>query len=180
MTQLQIEQMRLKDSRSPSNVEVAELTSLKSATMGTKPTTAAVLLRQALLTKKGSLPTPVKSAFTRLPGTTSPASQPAVSSEELQRRKRFCIFLKVLSNYLSRTDKDKCKAVQQLVRHCTKMNRKGDDEKFSDLTGALQTRLRKLIGELLWVQCNILVDHYIRSRTNKTTTTTNNNNNTSA
>lgn len=92
-----------------------------------------------------------------------PSSSVTITTEELQNRKRFCVFLKILSSYLERTDKATHQQVKQLVRHCTRMNRERDI-KYLDLTRALQVRLRALVGERLWSQCHAVADYHLVSR----------------
>eukprot|EP00541_Cyclophora_tenuis_P015608 CAMPEP_0116560146 /NCGR_PEP_ID=MMETSP0397-20121206/10811_1 /TAXON_ID=216820 /ORGANISM="Cyclophora tenuis, Strain ECT3854" /LENGTH=154 /DNA_ID=CAMNT_0004086037 /DNA_START=42 /DNA_END=506 /DNA_ORIENTATION=- len=118
-------------------------------------------LKESLTTSLAAvkLPAPTKA--------TTPASTICVTREELQSRKRFCVFLKILSSYLERTDSEMHQRVKQLVRHCTRMNRERDI-KYLDLTKALQVRLQSLIGEKLWCQCHAVADFHLLSRQTST------------
>mmetsp|Transcript_9282 Transcript_9282/g.15551 ORF Transcript_9282/g.15551 Transcript_9282/m.15551 type:complete len:159 (-) Transcript_9282:444-920(-) len=121
-------------------------------------------LKESLTTSLAAvkLPAPTKATT---PASTICASH--VTREELQSRKRFCVFLKILSSYLERTDSEMHQRVKQLVRHCTRMNRERDI-KYLDLTKALQVRLQSLIGEKLWCQCHAVADFHLLSRQTST------------
>jgi len=92
----------------------------------------------------------------------SPKQVEPLSSEELHRRKNFCIFLKILSHTLSKTDPLMKQKVKELVRVCTKKNREGDVN-FEKLMESVQYRLRHLLGERQWQQFQIYTDHVLAS-----------------
>jgi hypothetical protein len=93
----------------------------------------------------------------------SPSPSELRTCEELQRRKHFCIFLKILSHNLSKTNPSMKQKVKELVRLCTKKNREGD-AMFEDLMECVQQRLLQLVGERQWKQCLMYTECYLLSQ----------------
>ena len=95
-----------------------------------------------------------------------PAHVEPLTCDELRRRKHFCIFLKILSHHLSKTNPSMKQQVKDLVRLCTKKNREGDI-KFENLMESVQQRLRQLVGERPWKHCQIYTECYLLSQIGK-------------
>ena len=93
----------------------------------------------------------------------SPSPSEIRRCQELQRRKHFCIFLKILSHNLSKTNPSMKQKVKELVRLCTKKNREGD-AMFADLMECVQERLLQLVGQRQWRQCLVYTECYLLSR----------------
>mmetsp|Transcript_30962 Transcript_30962/g.45915 ORF Transcript_30962/g.45915 Transcript_30962/m.45915 type:complete len:168 (-) Transcript_30962:55-558(-) len=94
---------------------------------------------------------------------TSPIIRAApITRDELQRRKHFCIFLKILSHDLAKSNPLLHQKVKELVRYCTRKNR-SKDPKFHNLLDSLMLRLRELVGEKQWQQCHLYTECYLLS-----------------
>ena len=85
-----------------------------------------------------------------------------ITREELLRRKHFCIFLKILTDHLTKTDPSMRRQVKILVRECTRKNREGD-LKYVNLTEALQVLLRLQVREKTWQHCETLTECFLAS-----------------
>ena len=95
-----------------------------------------------------------------------PAHLEPLTSEELRRRKHFCIFLKILSHHLTKTNPSMKQQVKDLVRLCTKKNREGDI-KFENLMESVQQRLRQLVGIQSWKHYQTCTECYLLSQIGK-------------
>lgn len=114
---------------------------------------------------------PQQSTFAKacpIPRSISPCNVSSITTQDIQDRKEFAIFLKILVNHLSQTDTAMRLKAKQLVRYCTKKNRDGD-VKYSDLVAALSLRLRFLVGEQNWRHCQLLKNCVILASTSKST-----------
>ena len=85
-----------------------------------------------------------------------------ITSDELLRRKHFCIFLLILTNHLDKTDQLMRRKVKALVRACTRKHREGD-HLFTNLTEVLKVVLQSLVGDKTWQHCQAKAECFINS-----------------
>lgn len=85
-------------------------------------------------------------------------------SRHLNEREELLAFVKILFRFL-KTDQDESRLHQAkaIVSECTRRNRSGDAD-FVHLKRAVESRLRRTVGELYWVRAKEYLNSYIQRR----------------
>ena len=89
-------------------------------------------------------------------------SQSARRPRRLTEREHFLIFVKILFKCIDQTGDPRLRPrAKATVTECTQRNRMGDAN-YHPLQEALETRLRKTVGELHWARAKLCFDQYCR------------------
>lgn len=78
----------------------------------------------------------------------------------LTKRETFLVLVKILVKYLEYQKLTQLRMdVKELIMECTRRNRMGDPE-FMPLQAAVESRLRWLVGDLLWFRAMLYFESY--------------------
>jgi len=100
------------------------------------------------------------------PGSPAPSvasTQWSTSSATATRaqRTRFLVFMKILFKVLDQAQEHEIlDRAKQIVAECTRRNRSGDPS-YVPLMDAVETRLRRYIGESYWRKASMLLRHFV-------------------
>ena len=82
------------------------------------------------------------------------------TSFEVQQKKRFLLFIKILFKSLGREETETRDVAKSIVSDCTRRNRLGDPQ-YSPLMDAIDRRLRGHVGEVHWRRAHMYMQHYM-------------------
>lgn len=95
---------------------------------------------------------------------TRPRLPRAASSDEVMKRKRFLVFMKVLLKCLKRSsDLSLHTQAKAIIADCTQRNRCRDPD-FCPLPESVEQRLRPIVGEAQWNRAAACLDLYLEKR----------------
>ena len=83
------------------------------------------------------------------------------SSLEVQQKKRFLIFIKILFKALDQCEPEIKERAKAVVSDCTRRNRLGDPD-YMPLMDAVDRRLRGQVGEVHWRRAHMYMQHYMK------------------
>ena len=86
-------------------------------------------------------------------------NQPTTSFE-VQQKKRFLLFIKILFKSLGREETETREVAKTIVADCTRRNRLGDPQ-YVPLMDAIDRRLRRHVGEVHWRRAHMYMQHYM-------------------
>lgn len=79
---------------------------------------------------------------------------------EARQRERFLIFIKILFKSLDEREPHLHARAKRIVAECTRRNRLGEPD-FDPLMGAIEQRLRHMVGETHWMRATAYLRHYM-------------------
>jgi hypothetical protein len=82
------------------------------------------------------------------------------TSFEVQQKKRFLLFIKILFKSLDNEETETKDAAKTIVADCTRRNRLGDPQ-YVPLMDAIDRRLRGHVGEVHWRRAHMYMQHYM-------------------
>ncbi|KAG7368924.1 hypothetical protein IV203_031667 [Nitzschia inconspicua] len=89
---------------------------------------------------------------------------PYTDSPVTQERENFLIFIKILFKILDDAEEPHTKRkAKQIVLECRRKNQQGDPL-YHPLMDAVESRLRRFVGEASWRRAHLYLNHYISTR----------------
>jgi hypothetical protein len=87
-----------------------------------------------------------------------------------QERENFLLFVKILFKILDEAQEPHTKSkAQRIVLECRRRSQQGDPN-YNPLMDALETRLRRFVGEATWRRAHLYLHHYIANKRPANTT----------
>jgi hypothetical protein len=91
-------------------------------------------------------------------------ARPAVANRMLGERELFLIFIKILFKCIERSSNGRLRLrAKAIVTECTRRNRMGDSN-FSPLQGAVEIRLKEIVGDMFWNQAKVYTGYYCQQK----------------
>ena len=96
-----------------------------------------------------------------------PIETPSALSPDVQQKKKFLLFIKILFKYLDKSDPEIRDEAKAIVSDCTRRNRLGDPL-YASLMDSIDSRLRGHVGEMHWRRAHMYMQHYAKREISRT------------